>query len=143
MNKLLFISFGMLLVSCGNPSAEKQEHSRIIDSLENEIEELKEANDTLSDHLMQRRYATKTYPTFFDSIPEPEQYLLKEIQEKKELIPKDAVLGGEMRFINVSFINEDLFLAEYEDGHVMGKGIYTYRLAPSGELNFELLTVVE
>lgn len=142
MKKMLFFGFGMLLFSCGNPSAEN-EQSRIIDSLENEIEELKEANDTLSDHLMQRRYATKIYPAFFDSIAQPEQYLLNTLQEKKELIPKDAVLGGEMRFTNISFINEDLFLAEYEDGHVMGKAIYTYRIGPDGIPEYELETVIE
>lgn len=142
MKKWTFVAIGMLFISCGN-SDEEKENTAVIDSLQQEIRELKEANDTLSDHLMRRTYITKLYPKFFDSIPNPEDYLLKKLQEDQETIPKEPVLGGTMRFTRVSFINDDLLVVEYEDGHVMGKAIYTYKIPPGGEPEFELITEIE
>lgn len=128
------------MVSCGR-SSQDNSLNRKVDSLENEIQELKRANDTLSAHLMKKAYATRNYPLYFDTIVEPEKFILKELQE--EPVPKTAVLGGTMRFISVSFINDALLVAEFEDGHIMGKAIYSYAMDREGKLQFRHLENIE
>lgn len=142
--KNLFLTIAFLsLVSCGNSSEETGTLNQKIDSLQTEIELLKQANDTLSDHLLKKSYVTKNYPKYFDSIDNPEAFLLEKLQNSPNLIPKEGVLGGTMYFSKLTFINENLLLAEYEDGHVMGKGIFTYQMDKTGNLIFEFIGAVE
>ena len=144
MKWIFLLSLSILLLSCGNASEENELMlQKEIDSLETEILELQQANDTLSDHLMKKAYLTKEYPPFFDSIAEPEVYLLEKLRKNSETIPKKAVLGGTMRFTSVSFINEDLIIAEYEDGHIMGKAIYRYTMDKRGNLTFNLVGTIK
>lgn len=142
MKKTSFLPLLCLVIACGSP-AEENDLSKKVDSLEQEIRELKEANDTLSDHLMQKAYVTRDYPQYFDSIAQPEEFLLNELQKQPGLIPKQPVLGGTMRFTSVNFINDDLLMAEYEDGHILGKAVYSYSMNRRGELQFELKTVIK
>ena len=135
MKKFVFIILIGLMFSCGK-SAEEISLSQKVDSLQSEISELKIANDTLSDHVMRKSFVTKNFPAYFDSIAEPEEFILQRIQEKPELITKKAVLGGTMRFTQISFIEEDLLVAEFEDGHIMGKTLIRFRVNRDGELNF-------
>jgi len=139
MKKFLVFSLLIMLGSCGKSTEEKQGIIEI-DSLKTEIRELHRAMDTLSDQLMKKNYVTKDFSSYFDSIPEPEKFLLEKLKEKSELIPKKAVLGGSMHFTEVSFINDYLILAEYEDGHIMGRAIYQYKMDKNGNLIFELLS---
>lgn len=143
MKKFLLLSTIVLLLSCADSSEEGKELAEQVDSLKIEIMELQQANDTLSDHLMKKSYLTREYPSYFDNISEPEKFILEELQEDKTLIPKEAVLGGSMRFTKVSFINDELVVAEYEDGHVMGRGIYRYKIDNSGEIQFNLLATLD
>lgn len=142
MRKLFIICSIASVLSCGR-SAEENKTTSIIDSLEEEIIELQEANDTLSTHLMKKAYVTRNYPTYFDTIPEPESFILKELQKKPALIPREAVLGGTMRFTDVTFINDEIIMAAYEDGHVMGKAVYSYSMNKKGELQFSLVGTLQ
>ncbi|QED37609.1 hypothetical protein FK178_07665 [Antarcticibacterium arcticum] len=142
MKKLLYVLFLVTIVSCGK-SSEEISLSQEVDSLKTEITALHRANDTLSDHLLKRSYVTLNYPAFFDSIAEPEEYILQELQQRPGLISKKAVLGGTMRFTRVTFINEDLLVAEFEDGHIMGKTVFRYRLTRNGELGFTNVCDIE
>ncbi len=142
MRKLFIISTIVLLSSCTGTTEEERNLIQKVDSLENELSELQRANDTLSDHLAKKTYLTREYPSYFDSIEEPEKYLLENLRQDQNSIPKEAVLGGTMQFTNVSFINNELFIAEYEDGHVLGKAVYTYGLNPSGKFEFKLLGTI-
>ena len=135
MKKFVFMIFIGLMFSCGK-SAEEISLSKQVDSLQTEITELRIANDTLSDHVMRKSFVTKNFPTYFDSIAEPEEFILQRIQEKPELITKKAVLGGTMRFTEITFIEEDLLVAEFEDGHIMGKTLFRFRVNRDGELSF-------
>ena len=139
MKKILAFSLLIMLGSCGKSSEEKQRAVEI-DSLKTEILELQRAMDTLSDQLIKKNYFTKDFSSYFDSIPEPEQFLLEKLRKKPELIPKKAVLGGTMHFTEISFINDLLILAEYEDGHIMGTSIFQYKMDKNGNLIFELLS---
>lgn len=136
----LFLFFVLLFIAgCAGSSEDENQLASKVDSLETEIEALKKANDTLSEHLMQKSYIARDYPDYFDTIPEPETFILENLQQDPDLIPKDAVLGGTMRFTAVTFVNDDLLLAEYEDGHVMGKAVYSYTINASGEPEFALV----
>jgi hypothetical protein len=139
MKKILAFCLLIMLGSCGKSSENKQRAVEI-DSLQAEILELQHAIDTLSDKLTKKSYLTKDFSSYFDSIPEPEQFLLEKLREKQNLIPKKPVLGGSMHFTSVSFINDHLILAEYEDGHIMGRSIYQYKMDKNGNLIFELLS---
>ena len=136
MKNIFLFGFLIVLISCGR-SSEEESLSAKVDSLKNEIVELQKANDTLSDHLIKKAFVARNYPDYFDSIPNPEKYVLERLQKDPELIPKKAVLGGTMRFTSVYFINDELIVAEYEDGHVMGKSIFRYRTDRTGNLKFE------
>ncbi len=142
MKKLLIIGFVIIAVSCQDQEAGSSQQV-LIDSLETEIASLKRANDTLSDHLMTRKFLTKEYPGYFDTIPQPEKYVLNDLQENPELIPQDAVLGGTMRFTAVTFINGELLVAEFEDGHIMGKAIYSYKMTRNGDLTYTYVGNIE
>jgi hypothetical protein len=139
MKKLLVFSLLIMLGSCGK-STEEKNRTIEIDSLNTEIAEMQRALDTLSDLLMKKNYVTKDFSSYFDSIPEPEKFLLEKLREKQNLIPKRPVLGGTMHFTSVSFINDHLILAEYEDGHIMGRSIYQYKMDKNGNLIFKLLS---
>lgn len=142
MKKLLFLCLILFSTACQTNSGDESQQGRI-DSLESEIASLKRANDTLSDHLLTKNFHTKDYPAYFDTIPEPEMYILKDLQENPNLIPEDAVLGGTMRFTAVTFINGELLVAEFEDGHIMGKAVYTYRMAKNGDLTYSYVGNIE
>jgi len=142
MKKLLFICAIILMISCQDRETGDVNHATI-DSLETEIASLKRANDTLSEHLMTKSFLTKDYPEFFDTIAEPEKFILNDLQENPGLIPEDAVLGGTMRFTAVTFINGELLVAEFEDGHIMGKAIYSYKLDRNGSLTYSYVGNIE
>lgn len=142
MKNIFYLLLIFLTFSC-NRKAENEAAQARIDSLEKEIKELKIANDTLSDQALQKAFLTKNYPSYFDTISNPEEFLLNHLQKKPELIPKKAVLGGTMRFTGITFINEELFVAEYEDGHIMGKTVYKYSMDRQGNLLFEKVGTVE
>lgn len=130
------------MISCQDRETGDVNHATI-DSLETEIASLKRANDTLSEHLMTKSFLTKDYPEFFDTIAEPEKFILNDLQENPGLIPEDAVLGGTMRFTAVTFINGELLVAEFEDGHIMGKAIYSYKLDRNGSLTYSYVGNIE
>ena len=142
MKKFVVMFIIGLMFSCGK-SAEEISLSQKVDSLQTEITELKIANDTLSDHVMRKSFVTKNFPAYFDSIAEPEEFILQRIQEKPELITKKAVLGGTMRFTQISFIEEDLLVAEFEDGHIMGKTLFRFRVNRDGELSFNQICNID
>ncbi|MCJ7756885.1 MAG: hypothetical protein MUP24_01965 [Gillisia sp.] len=139
MKKFLVFSLLIMLGSCGKSTEEKQRIIEI-DSLETEIIRLKIENDSLAILLQNKSFKTKEYPKYFDSIQQPEVFILEKLREKQHLIPKKPVLGGTMHFTEVSYINDHLILAEYEDGHIMGRAIYQYKMDKNGNLIFELLS---
>jgi len=139
MKKLKYLLLLNLILACGKPSEDTSAEKKV-DSLETEITRLKIENDSLAELLLNKSFKTKEYPKYFDSIQQPEVFILEKLREKQELIPKTPVLGGTMHFTSVSFINDHLILAEYEDGHIMGRSIYQYKMDKNGNLIFELLS---
>ncbi len=60
-----------------------------------------------------------------------------------DLIQEDGVLVGTMRFTSVIFINGELLVAEFEDGHIMGKAVYTYNVDRNGNLTYSHVGNIE
>ena len=75
-----------------------------------------------------------------NGIANPGEFIEKSLRKKTELIPLKAVLGGTMHFGNIQLLSSDWLIADFDDGHVQGKGIYKYKLNNKGELEFELLS---
>lgn len=61
------------------------------------------------------------------------------LRSKPNLIPLDAVLGGTMYFSDIKVISDDLVLADYEDGHIMGQTLFEYKIAGNGEVTFKAI----
>lgn len=72
-------------------------------------------------------------------IDDPEGYIEKSLREKPELIPLKPVLGGTMRFVNVQVLGRHWVIAEYEDGHILGRTIYEYTIDQDGDVLFKEL----
>ena len=72
-------------------------------------------------------------------ISNPTEFIENALREKTELIPLKAVLGGTMHFGNIQLLSSEWLIADFDDGHVLGRGIYKYKLNNKGELEFELL----
>jgi len=139
MKKIKYFLLLIIILACGKPLEDKVDEKKL-DSLETKIIELNIENDSLTKLLQEKKFKTKEFPKYFDSIEQPEVFILEKLQEKQQLIPKNPVLGGTMHFTSVSFINDHLILAEYEDGHIMGRSIYQYRMDKNGNLIFALLS---
>ena len=139
MKKLKYLLLLFLILACGKPSEDKSAEKKV-DSLETEMTMLKIENDSLAELIQNKSFKTKEYPKYFDSIQQPEVFILEKLRKKQDLIPKEPVLGGTMHFTEVSFINDHLILADYEDGNIMGRAIYQYKMDKNGNLVFELLS---
>lgn len=76
-------------------------------------------------------------------IDNPENYILENLQNNPVLIPLEAVLGGTMFFTNIEVLSTKWIIASYEDGHIMGRSIFTYKINPDTlEIEFGVLDEV-
>ena len=73
-------------------------------------------------------------------ISNPKEYIENSLRQKPELIPIRGELGGKMNFGNIEILSSKWLIAEFDDGHIHGKGIYEYNLNKNGELDFKLLS---
>ncbi|NJW52635.1 hypothetical protein HC175_06850 [Salinimicrobium sp. CDJ15-91] len=128
------------LVSCKNDDRKMEDHTSALDSLSTELALQQEINDSLQ-YLMEKSEMAAAYPIYFgrdfDSIANPEQYISEALKQQKQIIPMEAVLGGQMEFRQVQVLTEDWVLAIYDDGHVQGKTIFEYELQKDGKLRFQ------
>ncbi len=72
-------------------------------------------------------------------IKNPEEFIETSLRNKPELIPMDGVLGGTMRFGNIQLLSGKWLIADFNDGHIEGKGLYKYTIKNNGSLEFKLL----
>lgn len=75
-------------------------------------------------------------------ISNPAEFIENNLREKPELIPMKAVLGGKMHFVNVQILSSEWLIADFEDGHVLGRAIYKYKLNDNDELEFEISNLI-
>jgi hypothetical protein len=72
-------------------------------------------------------------------ISNPVEFVENALRERTELIPLEAILGGTMHFGKIQLLSSEWLIAEFDDGHIWGRGIYKFSLNDQGELDFELL----
>jgi hypothetical protein len=65
------------------------------------------------------------------------------LREKVTLIPIKATLGGKMEFENIKILSYKWLIADYSDGHVYGKSLFSYQLVDGNNFEFELIDTVE
>lgn len=132
-----------------NDSVTKEINRR--EDLGGKVDSLKAINDSLT-----KKLALKTdnsnywYNQDYDGqkfkkngIANPEEFIINALRKRTDLIPLKAVLGGTMRFGNMQVLSSKWVIADYDDGHIQGKGVFKYRLKNNGELEFELMDSVE
>lgn len=56
-----------------------------------------------------------------------------------EVIGIEGVLGGTMQFYEVRLLNERWVYGTFEDGHIMGRGIYEYTIDDSKNIDWEIV----
>lgn len=105
----------------------------VIDSLQQVIDEGQMANPWFNTALEGRVLLRK-------GIENPEAHIKQSLREKPELISIKPVLGGTMRFTNIQVLGSQWVIAEYEDGHIMGRTIYEYSIEQNGDIRFTELT---
>lgn len=132
----------MLLFSCGN-EAEKEKTQLEIDELSARVNTLKVENDSLQQELLLLESRSPVvFSEAFDTIQNPETFIVEALKSDPELIPEKGVLGGTMQFINTEILNERFIWAEFEDGHINGQAIYQYRLSKEGKPQFKLISKI-
>ena len=65
----------------------------------------------------------------------------KDLLEKPELISIDGVLGGTMFFTDAHLLNEKWVYATFEDGHIMGSGLYKFEIISANEIKWKEIQV--
>ena len=76
-------------------------------------------------------------------IDAPESYIREMLQNNPSAIPLDGVLGGTMFFTDMEVLSTKWIIASYEDGHIMGRSIFTYKIDPETmEVRFDVLDQV-
>ncbi|SCY33734.1 hypothetical protein SAMN05192588_2342 [Nonlabens sp. Hel1_33_55] len=74
-----------------------------------------------------------------NGISNPEGFIENSLRKNEELIPINAALGGKMGFGNIQVLSSEWLIAEFDDGHILGKAIYKFSLNNNNQLDFELL----
>lgn len=76
-------------------------------------------------------------------IEKPIQYISEALEDNPSVIPTDGVLGGTMFFTDIQILSSKWIIASYEDGHIMGRSIFTYKINPTTlEAEFSVLDKV-
>lgn len=73
----------------------------------------------------------------------PEEDIVSDLMQHRELIPFEGVLGGTMGFYSeqdIHVLNSRWVLAAFEDGHIAGHMLLEYRVDPGGEIHWKPLS---
>ncbi len=139
MRKLILI-FQILIITFSCSEINQTE------KLEIKVDSLKIKNDSLVKLLMEKKTESNYWYNKYDGemllqngIRNPQEYIDSTLRNKTELIPLKATLGGRMHFGKIQLLGSDWLIAEFDDGHIQGKGIYKFALKEKKELEFELL----
>lgn len=73
----------------------------------------------------------------------PYKELIEDLLKHQELIREKGVLGGTMQFLagkRTIVLGPDRVLAEYEDGHIGGQGLFQYKVVAPGKISWQYLS---
>ncbi len=152
MKKLKFIAILLILLNISCDKFNRTENLLYkVEELKNENDSLKKENlklETTTDSIKLNKSSKKNY--WFDNdyeaskfkevkIENPEEYIEAQLRKRTELIPFKATLGGNMQFGKIQLLSKKWLIAEYNDGHIQGKAIYSYELKENREIEFKIL----
>ena len=148
MKKIVLLSIALSSISCSDKEKKSENSSAQFDSLNTRIEKLKNENSFLRKDLMDKTAEINYwYANDFEGrklidqgIINPAEYIADQLKNQPEIIPMKAVLGGKMHFLNVQILGREWIIADYEDGHVLGKAIFKYKVGKDGKVSFELIS---
>ena len=148
LKKILLAATICSFYNCDKVDSRKELSSTEIDSLNIKIEKLRNENSSLRKDLMDKTAETNYwYANDFEGrklmdqgIINPAEYIADQLKNQPEIIPMKAVLGGKMHFLNVQILGREWIIADYEDGHVLGKAIFKYKVGKDGKVDFELIS---
>ncbi|PKD18370.1 hypothetical protein APR41_04255 [Salegentibacter salinarum] len=142
MKKILLLPVLALLLSCAN-EAEKEKTNLRIDNLEADLNDLKIEKDSLQKELrLLKSRNPVVFTEDFDTMQNPETFIVESLERNSQLIPEESVLGGTMRFLDTEILNERFIWAYYEDGHVAGEAIFQYKLNEADSIDFTLVSEI-
>lgn len=108
-----------------------------LEVLKSNIEKLKIEKDSLQQLLAKKQDVDDQWFGQMESrgfkklgIDNPKEYIITELKESPSLISLDGTLGGTMYFTNVQVLGTKWVVASYEDGHIMGRSIFSYKINP-------------
>lgn len=155
MRVSIVLSVLLLLSSCKEPSSKSMSEIELseVNILKSNLIALEQERDSLQ--LLLDKYISKSNTTtWFGNwesksfqamgIAHPETYIEEALRNRPSVIPLDGVLGGTMFFTNIEILGSKWIIASYEDGHIMGRSIFTYKINPkTKKVTFAVLDQVE
>ncbi|MEO5775836.1 MAG: hypothetical protein ABIQ27_02965 [Flavobacterium sp.] len=147
MKKIILILLIFSILSC---ERQNQDSNQAVEKLQSENIVLKQKNDSLNGELKKAKMS-KNY--WFDvefegidfvkkGIENPEKYIENSLRENPNLIPLEPTLGGKMMFENIQILGDKWLIADYSDGHVSGRTIYSYKLNRNNKFEFKALNSI-
>ena len=139
MNKcfLLIISI-VAFYSCNEGGIQKDVASGTIDSLKAENDSLKLELSNREQNIQLADTGSYTQSNRSEG-KDQKKFVAESLRKKPELIPLAPILGGAMHFGEINVISDDLLIADYEDGHIMGQTLYEYEVLKTGEVKFKAI----
>ncbi|MBF4516749.1 hypothetical protein IRZ71_10355 [Flavobacterium sp. ANB] len=145
MNKLILVVMLFSILSCEKLNYES---NLTIEKLKSENIHLKQKNDSLNIEFKKAKL-NKNY--WFDiesegidfinkGIKNPEKYIENSLRKNPELIPLEPILGGKMFFENIQILGNKWLIADYSDGHISGRTIYSYKFNKNNTVEFKSLS---
>lgn len=136
---LLFVVF--FFTSCLNGTDAGNTEAPIeIEVQRASLDSVKHENDSLKAVIKKiRKQKDLHFPKALDTLEEPEAYILEKMNERPELLPEKGIHGGTMRFVDIDLLNERFLWAEFEDGHINGEALYSYKFSEEGKPQFKFL----
>lgn len=141
MKNIYFLIIITVFTSCLHGSdAENTEAPIDIEVKRTGMDSVKKENDSLKAVLKKiRSRAGMHFPKALDSMEKPEEYVLERMNEHPELLPEKGIHGGTMRFVDIDLLNDRFIWAEFEDGHINGEALYSYKFTKEGKPEFQFL----
>ncbi len=76
-------------------------------------------------------------------INNPAFFVDSALRANPQLLPMKGVLGGTMQFDSIQLLSNKWLIANYSDGHILGKAIYEFKFKKDETVEFKILASME
>ena len=132
MKELIILVSLTFLLSCENTNSETNETTI-------GYEQLKSENDSLKSIIKNVNYNRISIDLIELGLNNPKADIFNSLQKRTDLFPIKGELGTKMHFGNIEIINKNWIIAEFDDGHSMGSGIYKFIVKNDTTIDFKLI----